>query len=91
MNLKESWQDSLDGGSAYLKAATYTRQGKHRKTQMNAASGTGTHDANVRVGWNIFMPKTGATVIGRIIPLLIKLFNYPSDTKLYDLRVHKYV
>jgi hypothetical protein len=47
----ESRYDSLDGGSARLKAATYTRQHKHRiNANVHALSGRRTHDPSVRAG-----------------------------------------
>jgi hypothetical protein len=40
-----SWSDSLDGGSAIRKVATYTRQHKHREyTGIYASSAIRTHD-----------------------------------------------
>jgi hypothetical protein len=56
INLIHSRYDSLDGGSARRKAATYTGQHKHRinaKTNIYALSGIRTHDPSVRVGEGI--------------------------------------
>jgi hypothetical protein len=47
LNPIHSRQDSLDGGLASRKAATYT-QNKH--TDKNASSGIRTHDPSVRAG-----------------------------------------
>jgi hypothetical protein len=54
LNLKDSRQDSFDGGSARHKTATYTGQHKHRiNTNIHALSGIRTHDPSVREGEDI--------------------------------------
>jgi hypothetical protein len=49
MDLIDSRKDSLDGGSALHKAATYKGQHKHGKNSYrHASSGIRTHDPRVR-------------------------------------------
>jgi hypothetical protein len=53
MDLVDSRYDSLDGGSACRKAATYTQDNintEYTHTNMHASSGIRTHDSSVWAG-----------------------------------------